>query len=224
MKPIPSFTRLLAAGALMAVTSFSAHAETNDQVSYEVTVTNLTRGISFTPILAATHLQHVHFLEFGQPASSQLTSVAEAGDTGPLNSMILATPDADSASSDGLLGPGHTATIVVHANKHARFLSLAAMLLPTNDGFIALSNVDLPKDKETLKYVSNGYDAGTETNDELCAHIPGPYCGGKALSPNDPGEGFVHVHAGIHGIGDLNAAEYDWRNPVALITVHRLDD
>lgn len=224
MKPIPSVTRVLAAGVLAAVTSFSAHAERNDQGSYEVTVTNLTHGISFTPILAATHRKAIPFLTFGQPASGELTSIAEAGDTGPLNSLILATPYSNSASSDGLLEPGHTATIVVHASRHARYLSLAAMMLPTNDGFIALNDVELPDGKRTVQHVSGGYDAGTETNDELCQHIPGPYCGGEALSPDDLGEGFVHVHPGIHGVGDLNAAAYDWRNPVALISVRKMDD
>ena len=32
----------------------------------------------------------------------------------------------------------------------------------------------------------------------------------------------LHIHAGIHGVGDLDAATRDWRNPVALITVRRL--
>jgi hypothetical protein len=32
----------------------------------------------------------------------------------------------------------------------------------------------------------------------------------------------VHVHAGMHGIGNFIAADRDWRNPVALITVRRL--
>ncbi|MEZ5601637.1 MAG: hypothetical protein R3F36_12070 [Candidatus Competibacteraceae bacterium] len=52
--------------------------------------------------------------------------------------------------------------------------------------------------------------------------IPGPLCGGEGGSPNVGGEGFVHIHAGIHGIGDLNAADYDWRNPVATVTVERV--
>ena len=55
-------------------------------------------------------------------------------------------------------------------------------------------------------------------------HIPGPICGGAGLSPgeNPDDEGYVHIHRGIHGIGDLNASVYDWRNPVARITVTRV--
>ncbi len=68
-----------------------------------------------------------------------------------------------------------------------------------------------------------------ELNDELCANIPGPpgICGGVGPSPgenNDGDEGYVHIHRGMHGIGDpkLTADVYDWRNPVAKITVIRV--
>ena len=66
-----------------------------------------------------------------------------------------------------------------------------------------------------------------ERNDELCASIPGPNyaeCGGSGGggAPMGGEEGFVHVHAGMHGIGDFAAAARDWRSPVALVTVRRL--
>ena len=71
-------------------------------------------------------------------------------------------------------------------------------------------------------FYANGYDAGSEMNDELCVNIPGPRCGGdgefKALS----GEGYVHISPGIQGIGDLSSAVYDWRNPVAVVTIQRI--
>jgi outer membrane protein assembly factor BamB len=35
-------------------------------------------------------------------------------------------------------------------------------------------------------------------------------------------ERFVHIHRGIQGGGDLNAADHDWRNPVAQIVVRRI--
>ena len=34
-------------------------------------------------------------------------------------------------------------------------------------------------------------------------------------------QGYVHIHAGIHGIGNLVAADRDWRNPVAHISIRR---
>jgi hypothetical protein len=30
-------------------------------------------------------------------------------------------------------------------------------------------------------------------------------------------EGYVHIHAGIHGINDLDASALDWHNPVIEI-------
>lgn len=54
---------------------------------------------------------------------------------------------------------------------------------------------------------------------ELCDHIPGPPCG-KAFVRNTGGaEGYVHVHSGIHGIGDLVPEQFDWRNPVAEVVI-----
>lgn len=39
------------------------------------------------------------------------------------------------------------------------------------------------------------------------------------------GEGYIHVHAGIHGIGGddgLDPETYDWRNPVVEVTIERI--
>jgi len=138
-------------------------------------------------------------------------------------------------NSGGPLLPGHSVTVMVSAENGARHVSVASMMLPTNDGFIGLNGVKAPK-KGTATYFSPGYDAGTEENDELCANIPGPQCGGAGPSPilvpgteNNPGdEGYVHIHRGTQGIGDLSIVEpdsadiYDWRNPVARITITRV--
>ena len=94
------------------------------------------------------------------------------------------------------------------------------MILPTNDGFIALNGVSAPR-AGSQGYMALGYDAGSEPNDELCASIPGPQCGGEGTSPAAGGENFVHVHAGIHGGGDLEVREYDWRNPMASVTIRK---
>jgi len=56
--------------------------------------------------------------------------------------------------------------------------------------------------------------------------IPGPNfveCGGPGKGGvAGGGEGFVHIHSGIHGVGDLKPALRDWNNPMALITVRRV--
>ena len=193
---------------------------------YEVTVINLTRGQQFTPLLVASHKGNVRIFTLGNPASSELRTLAEEGNTAPLMAVLSANADFKQVLTvPGLLGPGKSATTKVNADG-ADFLTVAAMLIPTNDAFLALNGVLMPKGEETIDLFVPAYDAGTERNDELCASIPGPNfaeCGGpgKGGAPGG-GEGFVHVHAGIHGGGDLKPALRDWKNPVALITVRRI--
>ncbi len=198
-----------------------------DGSRYEVTITNLTRGQQFTPILVASHREGVKLFTLGRPASSELATLAEEGDTGPLASVLRGLPAVrDLASSAGLLNPGHSVTVTVDGGGGFDHLSVAAMLIPTNDGFFALNGVAGPRGDQTLRLFSPAYDVGSERNDELCASIPGPFfaeCGGPGGGGKPGGgEGFVHIHAGIHGIDNLNAAQRDWRNPVAEITIQRI--
>lgn len=196
----------------------------DDMRNYEVTVTNLTRGQSFTPILAATHHQGIRIYQFGQPASSALAALAEGGATAPLAAVLAATPHAETMTSAGRLEPGKSVTLTIAAHDGADHISVAAMMIPTNDTFIAVNGMPLPKGKQASVFLSTGHDAGSEPNDEICANIPGPVCHGEGISANAGGEGFVHISAGIHGIGDLEAAEYDWRNPVARIIVRKIQN
>jgi len=190
----------------------------------EVTVTNVTRGTIFTPILVVSHSSGLELLEPGQPASDELAALAEGGDTVPLADKLGADSRfVDSATSGGLLLPGESVTVKVEAPKHRSRVSLGSMMLPTNDGFIALNGVLTPAMNRTVTYHAPGYDAGSEPNDELCASIPGGGdCGGEGGSPGVGGEGHVHVHSGIHGSGDLSPAAYDWKNPVVHISIKKV--
>lgn len=207
---------------LIAASLISGAALARDRI-YEVTITNLSRGQTFTPILVASHTDAVRLFEPGQPASPELAILAEAGDTGPLTGLLLSDPAVSDVTDSGApLGPGQTVTVEVSA-RHATNISVAAMLVPTNDAFMALNGARAPlwfRRSETFRVPA--YDAGSEPNDESCDSIPGPpaVCTGEAVSDED-GEGYVHIHAGIHGIGDLAPSAYDWRNPVASISIMR---
>lgn len=213
--------------AILASSLFSTAAIA---AQYEVSITNLTRGQTFTPILVASHKPGVELFELGKSASDELAALAEGGDTEQLGQSLYDTGRLiDSADSGGLLGPGETVVVKVDAPRHWRAqISLAAMLLPTNDGFFALNGVHAPSFRKSVTYFSPVYDAGSEPNDEDCANIPGPapemLCHGAGGSPDEGGEGYVHVHSGIHGIGDLATEIYDWRNPAAKITIKRVRD
>lgn len=195
---------------------------------FEVTVTNLTRGQQFTPILVASHRAGVRLFDLGAVASPQLEMLAEEGNVGPMSALLLGNPDVrDVVNSGALLDPGQSVTQRVDTRDGFDNVSVAAMLIPTNDGFFAVNDLDGPNGQTSVTVFSPAYDAGTEPNDETCASIPGPdfaECGGPGGSgAPGGGEGFVHVHAGIHGIGDFEPALRDWRNPVAKITIRRVN-
>jgi hypothetical protein len=129
---------------------------------------------------------------------------------------------ADTAVNPGLLAPGKTAVFEISSRRGFPRLTLAAMLIPTNDSFVAINRIRLPRDNEVAVFHAVAFDAGSEPNDELCANIPGPVCGGAGTSPGESGEGFVHVSRGISGNGDLEPSGYDWRNPVARVQIKRV--
>jgi Spondin_N len=195
---------------------------------FEVTVTNLTRGQQFTPILVASHRAGVLLFELGEAATPSLQTLAEEGDVAPLSAELIANPDVLEVTNSGaLLDPGASVSIRVRTQGNFNAVSVAAMLIPTNDGFFALNGARIAPDVWMRSFTSVAYDAGSERNDETCASIPGPFfdeCGGPGTGgmPSTDQEGYVHVHAGIHGVGDMVAADRDWRNPVARIVVRRV--
>jgi len=210
---------LLSASAL---TGTSAWAGSTD--SYKITVTNLTPGQPFAPVMAAGHRPGLTFFNVGEAPDDELAMLAEAGNGSPMVAKLLATPGVRDAkvSTQGLTFPGKSLNMTISVKRDSDHVSIAAMLGATNDAFFAVTDVALPKGRRAVVYQADAYDAGSETNDELCTTVPG--CGGgpAGYSPDDAGEGFVHIHNGIHGIGDLNAADMDWRNPVAQIVIERV--
>ena len=217
-------------GAVACLLVFSAAAiragSDDDGGQFQVTVTNLTAGQSFTPILVASHKKGLTLFTLGQPASANLQTLAETGNPAPLAAELSSSPDVkDVTTAAGLTGPGQSITLMVNAGGQFLHVSVAAMLIPTNDGFFAVNGIGGPKGDDTLTVFSPAYDAGTEKNDESCLSIPGPFfpeCGGPGGSGHPlPGEGFVFIHGGIHGVGSFSPAARDWRNPVAKITIRR---
>lgn len=194
---------------------------------YEVTITNATFNQQFTPLLLVTHESSVRLFEIGAPASSGLATLAEEGNVVPLRAVLDADPNVNmTTAGTGLTNAGTSVTLTIRGRPWRDRLSIAAMLIPTNDAFVALNGVELPF-HGSATYTARAYDAGSERNDELCASIPGPNfpeCGGPGGGgkPGN-GEGFVHVHRGIHGVGNLLPENRTWQNPVAFISVKRVN-
>lgn len=207
---------LLSGSTLLTGTALAS----NTARVYEVTITNLTRGQTFTPLIAATHRRATKLFEPGQPADRALEELAEGGDSSALQKRLKTEGALDIATTAGGLPPGQSVTLTLKTNRHYRYVSVASMLIPTNDSFVAVNGVRGRLHSGSVTVYPPAYDAGTENNDELCDSIPGPasVCGGSGFLPGG-GEGFVSIGAGIHGVGDLSAATYDWRNPVARVII-----
>ncbi len=210
--------------ALLAISVFPAAAQAQ---RYRVTITNIMGGEVLTPIMVATHKPGVKLFTLGQPASVALEHVAEAGDLSELETSLRSNPAVFQVADTGApLPPGQSVTLTIEAPGPFSYISVTAMLVPTNDGFFAVNDRPGPRQiGRKIVYYSPAYDAGTEADDELCAHIPGPpnVCQGEGFNPSREGAvNFVHIHAGIHGIGNLSPAMFDWRNPVAKIEIQRI--
>ena len=205
----------------------TATATTSFAANYEVTITNVTPGQFFTPQMVVTHPRNVHLFILGEPASMELEILAEGGDTAPLT-MMFEDSSYDIQTIPGLLGPGESTSITLSGQPGHGYLSFAAMMIPTNDSFVAVDHLRLPHYRTVTKMLP-AYDSGTEVNDQNCMNIPGPRCGGEGYS-TEMGEGFVHIGNGFHDLGEMDDANneilsptlYDWNNSVAKITIKRL--
>ncbi len=209
--------------------------------SVNVEITNLTNGTYFTPLLVAVHRSDDHLFEVGSEASANLQAMAEGGDISGLEHDVAAAGGIALADpAGGLLAPGESAMTGLNQVGSPSFrLSIVAMLLPSNDGFVGLDGLRIPADSGTYTYYLNGYDAGTEANDEI---INGGGAPGVPGIPADPGGSGgmnasgaagpdhntrVHVHRGVlgdtdplGGISDLDRRVHRWQNPVARVVLH----
>jgi len=214
---------------------------------FTVTVKNLTNGIYFTPLLISAHDGDTHLFETGSPASPALQAMAEGGDISKLLKKVGGEDrDTKENPAGGLLQPGGIVSDVYFNTNRTRnrYLSLVAMLLPTNDGFVGLDSLLIPRIPGTYKYYLVGYDAGSEANDERInltgdggtpgiegiPAAPGGDAGvdGTGVSVVDTNPA-VHVHRGVvgdtdpaGGISDLDSTIHRWLNPVAEIVIEVL--
>jgi len=212
---------------------------------YRVTITNATLGQPIAPSVIATHTDAFRLFELGPtplPEDSGyqlyfgLATAAETGSPIPLLDEVAAADgvwDAVALLTDRtppILFPGESNSTILEASGKAKYLSAAAMLGATNDAFYALRGTLLPKGIGEITHVyANAYDAGSELNEESIETVGA--LGATDDSPttgdgiNTNGEGYIHVHSGIHGVGGpdgLDPAIYDWRNPVVEVTILRI--
>jgi hypothetical protein len=205
-----------------------------------ITVTNLTQGLHFTPVITAAHASDNRIFMASEMASTELQSMAEGGDiSGLVNMLTNADANLNENPAMGLLAPTMSASFSLTNDSANTHLSLAAMILPSNDGFVGLDSWEIPEEAGTYTVFINAYDAGTEANDE----IRGSGAPGEAGMPVPPplddsigmngtgvtdmeGNTKVHIHRGSLGDDNMTAGKSDinnsvqrWLNPVAKLTI-----
>ena len=203
-----------------------------------VEVLNLTQGMYFTPIAVVAHTPDTSLFEVGEAASPEIQEMAEGGSLaglttlgGSISADILAEPTA------GPLGPTAKVSGSFMTADGNSVLSVVAMILPSNDGFIGLDNWTIPTEAGTYTVYLNAYDAGTEANDEIVGGgapgVPGmpapPFLtlgtGGSGVTSTESNS-MVHIHPGnigddsaTDGASDVTNSVHRWLNPIAKVTV-----
>lgn len=207
----------------------------------DVEITNLTRGSWFTPLLISAHPESARLFTAGNEASASLQAMAEGGDiSGVAADMSALNANSVENPAGGLLAPGAStsASLNTDAAPDNTQLSIVAMLLPSNDGFMGLNAITIPTEAGTYVYNVNAYDAGSEGNDEIIGGgapgapgfpAPPPVAaesgtGGTGIAAT--AEGFVHIHRNVIGDDDISGGHSDivntvhrWLNPVVRVVV-----
>ena len=115
------------------------------------------------------------------------------------------------------------------SSSNTLYLSIATMLVNTNDGFTGKTGIDINQMAigDTISMTTVALDAGTEGNSELAGTIPGSADGGEGFNAERNDVDYVALHPGIVGMDDglqssvLNG-DHRFDNPVVRILITRL--
>ena len=227
--------------SLLALSSPSGHtppaqAATAD-AEYRITITNISTAQPLSAPLLVTHSPMYGLITPGTTASASLRKLAEEGVNDDLAQELRGNSEVHDVVAGTLplrrlggAGPEESSSsyvFTIHAGA-GDVLSLAAMLICTNDGFTAAINLPLPDLNEPVILRPFIFDAGSELNTEKSADLPDScgVMGAQTLSEED-GNGRVatadpiSLHPGLNLKGDLTAASA-WSGPVMQIAIERI--
>lgn len=233
-------------GASLFAVPASATGSRNDRThhrshhrTYEVTIYNTSLGQPLSPPVVATHRRGAALFKVGHRASEGIVEIAENGNPDPAAEALSGSRRVtdvevlDPIAPLGTLTEVPTSRTVRVTARPGDRLSVAGMLICTNDGFAGVDRMRLPW-RGTRTAILGTYDAGSERNTEMSEDIVDP-C--SALGPvvldgdgdagngnNNDGidtSGRITRHPGVDGtVGDLLPA-HDWEL-AAVLTVRRV--
>lgn len=206
----------------------------------KVTITNLTQGMHFTPRLLVAHEPAVSLFKVGTEASPQLQRLAEGGaigaadddDADDFGSLLESDGVADLTAWQafpGLVNPASSSAEYTFDTEDFPLLSMAAMLIPTNDAFVGLDSYAIPTEPGTYTVYLNAYDSGTEANDEinsaqttltLVSGSFGGAPGAPGMAAPDPTQ--ANLNAGALGVtGSVDGDVYTPAAGEGAVHIHR---
>lgn len=199
--------------------------------SYRVELTNLTANQPLSPLAVVLHERDFSAWQIGNAAGAGLEQLAEGGDPAGFLAEADASPAVEnSGAGNGVVPPGSTGSVTLDGSTRASRLTVASMLVNTNDAFAGVAGVHLESlgEGDSLTLEVRGYDAGTEGNSETSASIPGPAGGGEGYNALRDDRDFVAVHPGVVTADDgLSASTLNEShrilNPVAILRITRID-
>ena len=191
---------------------------------FRVTIQNLAVGQPLSPPIVATHKGGIRMFRVGRDATPELEDIARDGNQIPMYDLLTSSrhvwdvvdvgmPLTPSGSSVG--GFTDSLSFMIQGREDDK-LSLASMMICTNDGFVGLDRVKMPE-KGSSVFILHGYDAGVEDNTEMSADIVDACSAlGPVVLNGDPNgningavdtipRGLITAHGGVVGGGDLGA-------------------
>jgi len=195
--------------------------------TWRVTITNLTPpgpgapgSQPLSPPLFVVHSRQADVWSVGEIANHGVAAIAEDANNAPLESALPAVQGVKTVhtGAGGPIPSGVTRSFTVETSGRFNRLSVVTMLVNTNDAFTGLDSLRLRGHGSSHETMA--YDAGSEKNNELKSHIPGPCCGNPFV--RDPEGALIAPHEGITGRGQLSPALYDWDGAAARITIERV--
>ncbi|NVK54570.1 MAG: hypothetical protein HWE26_03055 [Alteromonadaceae bacterium] len=195
--------------------------------SYEVTVQNLTQGQPLSPVAIVLH-NNVTLWTIGEPATVALEVLAEGGD-----GSDFIGDDSFYASMTGTapIGAGASDTLTITVTDEAEsFISVATMLVNTNDAFAGISGHSLAELtlNDTMVMMLPVLDAGTEANSEAAGTIPGPADDGEGFNSERDDADVVSFHPGVVSGEDgltlsVLTSAHRFDNPAVKLSITRVE-
>ncbi|MEL7171401.1 MAG: spondin domain-containing protein, partial [Pseudomonadota bacterium] len=186
-----------------------------------ITVENLSPegGTFLTPFWFGLHDEGFDLFEVGGEASEGLERIAEDGTFMAIaEELIAADPEGQGGIVTGAAGPIATAettsvNVDVVDGSATQYISLAAMLLPSNDAFVGTEEEIALFDDEgnflgtqTVTFLgSDVLDAGTEVNTEMDAAFINQAMDDAGIEEG----GVIAAHPGFNGSAGLPEPEFD---------------